>query len=118
MFVKLNKIDMLLSTHLREPQYGETNTGKSETIPDQSLTIKEILNRYAKGLPLGGEKIPLYDDEDLEISGFRNFDKLDLADQQTLRENARAEVESIQRKMQEIQAIRESQKQQIQTETQ
>jgi hypothetical protein len=42
---------------------GEKNFPPSLTIPDQTLSIKEILERYARGLPMDG-KVPIYEGED------------------------------------------------------
>lgn len=42
------------------PAKGEVNNEPALTIPDDSLSIKEILDRYARGLPLGGERVPVY----------------------------------------------------------
>lgn len=47
--------------HLEEPK--EVNTLPSLTVPDQTLSIREILNRSQRGLPIGGTEIS-YDFED------------------------------------------------------
>lgn len=41
---------------------GEVSTVVSATEPNQAMTIKEIVSRYANGLPLSGivEKKPIY----------------------------------------------------------
>lgn len=46
------------------PKNYEEITEPSLTIPDQTLTIREILDRYARGLSIDGVKNPLFDDED------------------------------------------------------
>lgn len=38
---------------------GEKNTLPSDTVPDQSLTVKDILFRFSKGLPLDNLERPL-----------------------------------------------------------
>lgn len=45
--------------------WGEVFSGKSLTVPHQAMTVKEIMNRFAKGLPLNdlGKQI-YYDDEE------------------------------------------------------
>jgi len=45
------------------PSDGEKNFGPSQTVPDQTMSIKEILDRYARGLPMDG-KVPIYEGED------------------------------------------------------
>lgn len=60
---------------------GEHNNAPSLTIPDNSLTIREILDRYSKGLPTGGTLDPIYDDSDdidFDTPDVRNFDLSDL----------------------------------------
>lgn len=34
------------------------------TQPDQSMTIQEIMRRFANGMPLEGQRVPLYEGED------------------------------------------------------
>lgn len=60
---------------LREPK----NVGLSETIPDRSMSISEIMLRYARGQPLGG-RADTYYDEDNEYDDFRDYDLTELAE--------------------------------------
>lgn len=63
---------------LRFPRKYETTDKPSMTIPDQALTIVQILDRYARGLPLGGEKVPMYDSEgDVDMHDFQLMDEPD-----------------------------------------
>lgn len=39
---------------------GFRNKKKSMTIPDLSMTIPEMLDRFARGLPINGERMPVY----------------------------------------------------------
>lgn len=60
---------------------GEVNSQPSMTVPDQSLSIKEILDRHARGLPISGNiQIPVYDEED-DMPDIRT---LDLAERQEM----------------------------------
>lgn len=69
----------------------EANYEPSLTIPDQSMTIKQIMIRYAKGIPISGERVPVYDgDEDF----YPDFKNMDLADRQQYLEDAKAEIAS------------------------
>lgn len=62
---------------------GEVNTQPSLTIPDQTMSIRTILDRYAQGLPIQGEKAsPFYDTD--EISEGIDLRKMDLVDMQEL----------------------------------
>jgi hypothetical protein len=71
---------------------GQENFGESKTVPDQSMTLRELLIRYAKGLPLEGQKTPIWEGEE----GFDvDPQKLDLAEIEELREKAEQELKDI-----------------------
>lgn len=60
---------------------GEVNTLPSKTIPDQSMTIKQILERHSRGLPMLGQKVPMYDDtEELTVDP-RTMDLTDVQEE-------------------------------------
>lgn len=67
------------------PKHQETNDGPSMTVPDQSFTVLELLQRHSQGLPLGAPKIESYDGGEDPLDGL-DFTKMDLADQQSIRE--------------------------------
>lgn len=68
----------------------------SQTIPDQSLSVSEIMRRYSRGLPLGGQKVPVYEgDEDY----FPDLSKMDLADRQQYLEDRKEEFVELQGKI-------------------
>lgn len=62
------------------PSDGEKNFGPSQTVPDQTMSIKEILERYARGLPMDG-KVPIYEGEDGDGIDPR---RLDLSERQEI----------------------------------
>ena len=76
----------------RNPLNYEENTMPGKTIPDDSLTLREILTRYAKGAPLSvHEYNPVYHGEDVflpdlskmdlsEIEAFKSEIELNLSD--------------------------------------
>jgi len=66
-------------------------TQPSMTIPDQSMSIKTILERYARGLPVGGRLDEYYDEEDT----LPNPLTLDLAERQELVEQFTNEINEI-----------------------
>lgn len=70
----------------KEQPKGEVNTLPSMTVPDQSMSIQEIVRRYASGLPLGGERVPFYMDEDTDLPDLSKMDKIERLE--TLRELA------------------------------
>lgn len=73
---------------------GEKNNMPSMTIPDQAMSIQEILRRFAQGLPLGGQKVPLYD-EDIPFDA-QEFQRMDLADKQEFMEANKRRMEQLQ----------------------
>lgn len=77
---------------------GQVNNQPSLTIPDQSMTLRELLVRYAKGLPLADAKTPIWEGEE----GFDiNPERLDLAEIEELAEKAREELKSINQRVKE-----------------
>lgn len=66
-------------------------TQPSLTIPDQSMSIKTILERYARGLPVGGRLDEYYDEEDT----LPDPRTLDLAERQELAELYTQEINEI-----------------------
>lgn len=75
--------------HKDFPQFNEINNEPSQTVPDQSMSVREIADRYARGLPIAGVKVPVYHGEENDLPDFAH---LDLAEQQELRERARQDV--------------------------
>jgi len=73
----------------------EKNVSPSMTVPDQTMSVKEIMDRYARGLPLGGQKVPIYEGEDF-VPDLKN---MDLADRQTLFEQAKEELADIKERL-------------------
>ena len=72
-------------------QKGEVNTLPSMTIPDQTMSIRTIVDRYAKGLPVTAFT-PIYEGEDFYMPDPKT---LDLVDRAELLENVKQEVESL-----------------------
>lgn len=76
---------------------GEINSQASLTVPDDSLTIGEILRRYAKGLPLGGAVRIEYDDieDDDQFTFLPDPRTLDLADRERMSREVTEEIKTI-----------------------
>jgi len=74
-----------------QDQKGEVNTLPSMTIPDQTMSIRTIVDRYAKGLPISAFT-PIYEGEDFYMPDPKT---LDLVDRAELLENVKQEVESL-----------------------
>lgn len=64
----------------KRPNYpGKTFTMASQTIPNQSLSMTELLQRYAKGQDLGPiGKEPIYEEEDTNGINPRTLDLVDI----------------------------------------
>ena len=86
------KVKNQFSAQLFEKQY-ETNNEPSLTIPDQTLSIKQILERYASGQSLEG-KTPYYDEEETEEYA-PDPRYMDLADREQMEKDYKQEVEYI-----------------------
>jgi hypothetical protein len=77
---------------IREKRQYQKFTKPSKTVPDQSMSIPELIRRYASGLPLGAPRIPLYEGED-DITQGINFQRLDLSEQVDIIRNAKKEYD-------------------------
>lgn len=54
---------------------GETKRYPSKTVPDQAMTITQIVDRSRKGLPITGVRVPMYNEgEDGIMPDLRNMD--------------------------------------------
>ncbi len=72
----------------------EINELPSETIPDQTMTIRTILDRYSRGLPIDGQLTGQYQEGD-EYNDMPDPRTLDLAERQEMAESAKQELEQI-----------------------
>jgi len=78
------------------PKKYEVNRLPSMTVPDQSMSIKELVTRYAQGLPLEGERVPIYNGEDDDMPDLTH---MDLADREAYMLAARQELDEIKEKL-------------------
>lgn len=81
-----------------EPSKGQINNSPSETVPDQTMSIREILVRYARGLPITGGKPHYYDEEQYTP----DIKTMDLADLQELHETTRQEVQNLRSQLDDL----------------
>lgn len=72
----------------RYKEQGEVNILPSLTIPDQSMSVQDILDRFTRGLPIGGQRVPVYD----ELDDLPDIRTLDLAERQELSERYTQEL--------------------------
>lgn len=92
---------------------GKVFTMPSMTIPDQSMSIKTLMEKYARGMDLGGiTKKELWDDDNDQMG--INAKTLDLADIELMRkknaENIKEKTDAIE-KEQERRKLKEAEKQ-------
>lgn len=86
-----------------EPEKGEVNNMPSETIPDQSMSVGEIVKRYARGLPLDGARVPVWmDREEPDDLDLLDWNKLDLAEKQEIRERYQQELDELKENLKDI----------------
>jgi hypothetical protein len=69
----------------------EVNTLPSLTIPDQNMSIRQIIDNYTRGLPVNSFN-PIYDGEDYDLPDPRT---LDLVERHEMAERIKEEVASI-----------------------
>lgn len=58
----------------------EKNNGISMTIPNDTFSLREIMLRYASGLPINGMKIPQYHGDQSIPMDLDNWKKMDIAE--------------------------------------
>lgn len=87
-----------LTYNFKEHTNGEVNTQPSMTQPDQAMSIREILERFSRGLPIEGQKVPIYDEE----NDLPDIKTLDLAERQELKENYQAELAAMRERRQAL----------------
>ncbi|QCS37352.1 hypothetical protein [Tortoise microvirus 90] len=73
----------------------EKSGGISQTVPDQSLSLRELVTRQSQGLPIP-MKHPIFSDQEIP-----DLKKLDLAEIQELKEVAASQVNSLRQKLQQ-----------------
>lgn len=86
--------------HEREVK-GKIFTDPSLTIPDQSMSIRDIMDRYARGLDVGGKMEEIWEDED--GSDGINPRTLDLVDLQELKMKAEEKIKSYEKRAKKAQ---------------
>lgn len=80
------------------PLDEEKNFGPSCTVPDQSMSIREIMDRFARGLPLGGEKVPIWNGEDDDVFDGVDPRTLDLSEKEDLLRSTKTAIADYQQK--------------------
>lgn len=84
------KVKNPLNANQFAKNYREIKT-PSLTVPDQTMSIRTILERYSRGLPVGGRLDEYYDEED-DLPDPRT---LDLAERQELAYQYKNEINEV-----------------------
>lgn len=77
---------------------GAFNNEPSLFEPDQTMSIREIMERYARGLPIADQKTPIYLDEE-EFPDLRKFDLVEIEE---MKAKAAEKVETYRKTLREI----------------
>jgi hypothetical protein len=83
------------------PKNYKLFTMPSETIPDQTLTMRELLDRHSRGLPIN-VKTPIWDEESDIDDIMPDPRTLDISERQEFANSAKAELEGIKEKLNTI----------------
>lgn len=75
------------------PSNYEVNNQPSLTIPDQTMSISEIMDRYARGIPFDDAKTPVYNGEENEMP---DLSTLDISERYDLMEENRQKIADLQ----------------------
>lgn len=91
-------------------QWTEKKSQKpSMTIPDQSMTVAELVERNKRGLPLGGGRVPMYS-TDPENDYLPDIAKLDLAEIQEMKEQVASQISEAKDNLQKIEQTKKNRK--------
>lgn len=105
---------MLFKHHFNAKEFstkGERNRSlPSLTIKDKSMSVQEIVRRFASGLPLTGIKTTFYE-EDPELP-YVDFAKMDLAEREAHLKQASDHVANLKKQMRKLAADKKAQEQQ------
>lgn len=79
------------------PTKGEVNNQASLTVPDETMSVSEIMRRYVKGLPMGSQRVPLYEEDDNDA--MPDLSRMDKADRMMYAKEAADELSDIKEKI-------------------
>ena len=88
-----------------KPSMPEINTGESQTIPDASISMRQILDRFQRGIPVTRSlRQPVYN-ENFDYPDNMQFDDIHTAKLEQLEK-----VEKLNNKKREIEKIKQAKK--------
>lgn len=81
----------------------EENSGISETVPNDAFTTREILQRYAAGIPIGNVIAPTYeaevDGEAKDFMSYEMFKKMDFAEREAYLDKVIAKKNALEKEL-------------------
>lgn len=91
--VKFNKWN-----YKRNPK--DKDWGKSLTVPSESMTVREMLNRHANGINFDNVKTPFYEEQaSLTTKSIHELQKMDITDKLQYLEKHAEEVQNLKNKI-------------------
>lgn len=82
------------------PAYRESNNQPSKTVPNQTLSLKTLLDRYGRGLPLSGNPSePQYFQDNL----MPDINKMDISEIHDLKNAIKSDIQKKQQELQDQQ---------------
>jgi len=108
------RIQFNFQTHYKNHsnQKEKESTQPSLTVPNQSMTIREIYQRYASGRSLSGVANPVYDYDgnskyEIDFDDYMpDISKMDLADRQEIMESAKEQLDEVKKRLNAVAAAR------------
>lgn len=85
------KVRNWLNWSNEDDTFEKENKLPSMTVPDLSMSVKELVERSQMGLPPEGERVPIYD----EGQPFPDISRMDLAERQQFIKHYQNEVEKL-----------------------
>lgn len=79
----------------------ERNLLPSLTVPDQSMSVAEIMRRYANGLPIGGAKVPLWEEDEDFYPDVRTLDLAEIQDIIQSGHDAKEQLDQVKKRLNE-----------------
>lgn len=84
------------------PPIGEKDFGASKTQPNDVMSVRQILEKFARGLPVSAGDIGYYDDpEDLDMS---DFDAMDPFEKEMYIREQREYVKELEQRMKDTES--------------
>lgn len=97
-FEQKKRILRQLEFEFDKKKMTEKNMGKSMTIPNQSMTVLEMIQRHRKGLPIEGRPGQIYHEGEEPL---QNLDNMDLIDRQNYIDSVADALVEVKRRLEE-----------------